>query len=377
MLQLLIVKFMPSLDIAMPIALLIVITLAVFLNKRVENKLKATVEEKEFQTRDVILLIVVMSIVISVIAYTSFLNPGEVFENVLLAIFLGAYSMLLFTFSYIFSNLKRIRAQLFSLIFGIISLSFGAISLLGPLADGTTIIRSGAFFGLATFCFAVIIYEQIRSSVKEKWYIALQPPAMFLLLFVFFNLVYTGSVSVWYPILMDTFGLTFAVLIILYLGSLFNWKTVGLFAVLLTILDIILVFSGPMVAAAKTFTGLGLPVLVYLPNVPLITVPSDFTGVTFFGFGARGLGLGDFFFAGILAAQTYKKFGKKVGIAAILGMTLAFGIWEAFLPEILEGMSAILGTALKGFPGTLMIITGWAPIVAIALLLNKRKQKIQ
>lgn len=367
---------MPSLDLAMPIALLFVITLAVFLNKRVENKLKASVEEKEFQTRDVILLIVVMSIVISVIAYTSFLNPGEVFENVLLAIFLGAYSMLLFTFSYIFSNLKREKAQLISLIFGTISLSFGAISLLGQLTDEATIIRSAVFFILAAFCFAVIIYEQKRSSLKEKWYIAIQPPALFLLLFIFFNLIYNGTINVWYPILMDTFGLTFAILIILYLGSLFNWKTVGLFAILLTILDIILVFSGPMVAAANTFTGLGLPVLVYLPNIPFIPTPADYTGITFLGFAVRGLGLGDFFFAGILAAQTYKKFGKKTGIIAILGMTIAFGIWEAFLPEILSGMSVILGQTLKGFPGTLMIITGWAPIVAIKLLLNRKPQKI-
>ncbi len=367
---------MPSLDLAMPIALLLVITLAVFLNKRVEGKLKATVEEKEFQTRDVILLIIVMSIVISVIAYTSFLNPGEIFENVLLAVFLGAYSMLLFTFSYIFSNLKKVPAQLFSLAFGVASLIFGVISLLGPITDGVTVFRSGAFFALAAFCFGVIIYEKRRSILKEKWYIAFQPPAMFLLLFVFFNLVYSGSINVWYPILMDTFGLTFAVLIILYLGSLFNWKTVGLFAVLLTILDIILVFSGPMVAAANTFTGLGLPVLVYLPNIPFISVPVDYTGVTFFGFATRGLGLGDFFFAGILGAQTYKKFGKKTGIIAIIAMTVAFGIWEAFLPEILSGMSVILGSTLKGFPGTLMIITGWAPIVAIKLLLSRKKQNL-
>ena len=61
---------MPTLDITMPIALLLVVTIAVFLNKRVEGKLKATVEEKEFQTKDILMLVVVMGIVISVIAYT-------------------------------------------------------------------------------------------------------------------------------------------------------------------------------------------------------------------------------------------------------------------------------------------------------------------
>ena len=37
----------------------------------------------------------------------------------------------------------------------------------------------------------------------------------------------------------------------MYLSSMFNWKTVGIFAVLLTMLDVILVFSGTMVTAAK------------------------------------------------------------------------------------------------------------------------------
>ena len=366
---------MPSLDLAMPIALLLVVTVALLLNKRVEGKLKATVEEKEFKTRDVILLVITMSIVISVIAYTSILNPGEVFPNILLAIFLGSYSMLLFTFSLIFSNLKKAKAQLLSLGFGVASLIAGAASLLGPLSDGFTIYRSGAFFGLAIFCFAVIFYEQRKSESKEKWYIAVQPPAMFLLLFVFFNLVYGGTAPVWYPILMDVFGLTFAILIILYLGSMFTWKTVGLFAILLTIMDIILVIgTGTMVAAAQTFSGLGLPVLVYLPNIPLIPLPPDSVVTSFFGFAPRGLGLGDFFFAGILAVQTFKRLGKKTAALSIIGMTVAFAIWEAFLPEILAALEPIVGRELLGFPGTLMIITGWAPIVAWKLVSQRIKQ---
>ena len=103
-----------------------------------------------------------------------------------------------------------------------------------------------------------MLYEQKRSIAKERWYIAIQPPAIFLLLFVFFNLIYGGAVNVWQPFIMDIFGFTFAILIILYLGSMFTWKTVGLFAILLTILDIILVIgTGTMVDAAQTFTGLG------------------------------------------------------------------------------------------------------------------------
>jgi hypothetical protein len=354
---------MPTLDIAMPLALLLLVTVAVFLNKRTESKLTASVEEKEFQPKDIIMLVVVMAIVISVIAVTSFLNPGQVFENVLLAVFLGSYTMLLFTFSYIFSNLKKVRAQLLSFGFGVASLIAGAASLLSQLSDGATIFRVGAFFGLAIFCFAVTLYEQRKPDDKKaKWYVAVQPPALFLLLFAFFNIVYSGSVMVWFPVLMDVFGVTFAILIILYLSPMFNWKTVGMFAALLTVLDVILVFSGPMVAAATTFTGLGLPVLIYLPNVPI-----HLSSLGAIGF--RGLGLGDFFFAGILAVQTFHQFGKKIAYTSIVAMALAFGIWEAFLPEITAYFH------IGGFPATVCIISGWLPVAAIMTYLQKKKKQ--
>ena len=72
-----------------------------FFNKRVEGKLQSTVQEKQFRDKDVILLIVFMAIVIAAIAYTSMVDPGDVFENMLLIFFLSSYTMLLFTISYI------------------------------------------------------------------------------------------------------------------------------------------------------------------------------------------------------------------------------------------------------------------------------------
>ena len=99
----------------------------------------ATVEEKEFKTRDIILLVVFMAIVISVIAYTSIINPGGIFPNILLVVFLSSYTMLLFTFSYVFSNLTKIRAQLISVGFGTVGLIAGLASLLAPLNDAYTI----------------------------------------------------------------------------------------------------------------------------------------------------------------------------------------------------------------------------------------------
>jgi len=358
---------MPSLDIAMPIALFIVVTVAMFLNKRVEGKLMATVEEKQFKVRDIILLIVFMVIIVSVIAYTSIINPGAVFENVLLLFFLSSYTLLLFTFSHVFSNISKNRAELISLGFGVGGFIAGFASLLGPLQDGFTIYRSVAFFGLAVFCFAVIIIEENNASTKQKWYVAVQPPSMFVLLFIFFNFIYNGSFQVWFPFLMDVFGLTFAILIILYLSSLFTWKTVSVFAVLITAWDIISIIVTPvMVGAARQFTGLGLPVLVYLPNIPIIASQG--------GILLRGLGLGDFFFAGVLVVQTFNKFGKKTALTAAIAMTVAFGIWEAFLGDIIKWFIPIVGRNIGGFPGTVMIISGWAPIIAWKLLSERHKK---
>jgi hypothetical protein len=363
---------MPSLDLAMPIALFLVVSVAMLLNKRAEGKLMATVEEKEFKTRDIIILVAFMAVVITVISYTSMVSPGDLFPNILLLVFLASYSMLLFTFSYVFSNITKIRAQLFSLGFGAAGALAGVASLVGLLSDSFTIYRAVAFFGFAIFCFSVVIFEQKKTLSKARWYIAAQPPAMFVLLMIFFNVIYGGAVQVWYPLLMDVFGFTFAILIILYLSSLFSWKTVGLFAVLLTTMDIILVIgTGTMVQAATQFTGLGLPVLVYLPNFPLL--PAAHGYLSFFGFAPRGLGLGDFFFAGVLAVQTFNKFGRKTAFIAVAAEAVAFGIWEAFLPDIIKGLIPVLGRNIGGFPGTLMIISGWAPVVAWKLLSTRNK----
>jgi hypothetical protein len=358
------------LDVAMPTALFTVVMVAMFLNKRVAGRLQSTVEEKELQTRDVILLVAFMAIIISAIAYTSIINPGAAFQNVLLLFFLSSYTVLLFTFSYVFSDLPKVKAQLLSVGFGVTGLVAGSACLLAPLQDSFTVYRVASFFGFAIFCFGVAVYERTKTSSKAQWYVAVQPAALFVLLFVFFNFIHNpGTLAVWSPFLMDVFGLTFAVLIIVYLSSLFSWKTVGLFAVLLTTMDIILVFSGPMVAAANTFVGLGLPVLVILPNIPLIF---SSTGAIL----SNGLGLGDFFFAGVLAIQTFNKFGKKTAVISVIFIAVVFGIWEAYLPDILAWLSPILGHKLTGFPATLIILSGWVPVIAVKLLFERRKHAL-
>jgi len=358
---------MPSLDVAMPIALLLVVLTAMLLNKRVSAKLQSTIEEKQLRTRDVVLLIVFMAIVISAISITAYYRPGAVFENILLVFFLSAYTMLLFTVSYVFSNLPKTRAALFSVGFGVCSVIAALVCLIPLLHDSFTLLRVSAFLGLAAFCFVSAAYSQRTTSYRERWYVAVQPPAIFVMLFVFFNfLSNSGTEAIWAPYLMDVFGLTFAILIILYLSSLFSWATVGLFAVLLTGMDIVLVIGTPaMVTAASSFTSLGLPVLVWLPNVPLMMQ----NGAYLF----RGLGLGDFFFAGVLIIQTFNKFGRKTALIAAVAVAVAFGIWEAFLNDIINALVPIVHRNIGGFPGTVMIISGWAPVIAWKLLSEHRK----
>ena len=104
---------MPTLDVAMPVALFFVVTIALLLNKRVEGKLMSTVEEKEFKTRDVVLLVVFMAIIISALAYAAMINPGAIFEDVILVFFLSSYTMLLFTISYVFSTYKNPGSTVF------------------------------------------------------------------------------------------------------------------------------------------------------------------------------------------------------------------------------------------------------------------------
>ena len=53
-------------------------------------------------------------------------------------------------------------------------------------------------------------------------------------------------------------------------------------------------------------------------------------------------------------------------------MAVAFGIWEAFLGDILLFLDSIVGREIGGFPGTLMIISGWIPVVAYKLLTAKK-----
>ncbi len=327
-------------DIAMPLTLFMVTTVAVFLNGKVEKKLKGVFEEREFRVRDAVLLVAVISVTVSLIVFMP--------QIAVMTVYLFAYSMLLFIFTYLFSGFQRTKAKLFFTMFLVISFLIGTISLFNFGANTGIAYGALVFLCLFGFTFLALLYEEDRIKSGERWYLAVLPPALFVFLYLFF-----GRTPIWFQYLLDLYGIVFAVLIILYLGSLFTWKTSLIFVGLLTVMDMILVlFTGSMVSAASHVSGLRLPVLISLPTVPAI--------VTEMGTIYMSLGLGDFFFAGILAVQTLKKYGRDFAILAIFTMSASFLVFEAF----------ILTYEVSAFPGTLMIICGWLPLLFLKYLKN-------
>lgn len=233
-----------------------------------------------------------------------------------------------------------------------------AVLLVGMMAVMISIIvvvrqLSTILMVLFLFSYSLLLFTFGYMLSKNRWYVGIIPPAVFILLYVFLR-----DTSLWTYYLSNIYGLVFAVMITLYLAGLFNWKTTAVFGVLLTFMDIVLVLvTKTMVQAASTAVSLNLPVLVSLPLVPLIT-----TGT---GLLLLRLGLGDFFFAGLLAIQTFKKYGRNVAILSVVGMTISFSLFEAY----------ILTYSIGAFPGTLMIICGWAPVAIAQTLRSWRKPR--
>lgn len=233
-----------------------------------------------------------------------------------------------------------------------------AVMLVGLMAVMVTVVvvvrqLSAILTVLFLFSYSLLLFTFSYLVSKNRWYLGVVAPAVFILLYVFLR-----DSFVWTFYLSNIYGLVFAVMITLYLSGLFGWTTTAVFGGLLTAMDIVLVLvTKTMVQAATAVASLSLPVLVSLPIFPLITTG---TGVLMLS-----LGLGDFFFAGLLAIQTYKKFGKRLATASVIGMTVSFFIFETF----------ILSYRIGAFPGTLMIICGWIPFVLIQTVRNWRNAR--
>jgi len=337
---------MLTFDVAMPLTLFLVTLAALVLSKRVEGKLNTVLEEREFRSRDIILFVALIVVAVSIVAFVP--------SMALIALFMFSYSSLLFTFSYLFSAVSRKKSLFFISTFLVASLIVGLVALLDIFNRDFVFYWGLAACGLAVFAFAALLLELKTTRLGGRWYLAVLPPALFIVVFFVFS-----PTPVWVPFLFDTFGIIFAVLITLYLSSLFTWKTTFVFAALLTVMDFILVLVIPIMESTATqVVSLGLPALIVVPIIPPVFTSSPFL----WGLAATWLGLGDFFFAGTLASQTYKRFDKKTAIVSAVTISIAFGFFELIL----------LNTSFRALPGTLMIILGWAPVV-VWKMVSKRK----
>ncbi|MEM2093256.1 MAG: hypothetical protein QXE16_03110 [Candidatus Bathyarchaeia archaeon] len=328
-------------DITMPVTLFAVTIVAMLLNRRIEDKLRTTFEDKELGIRDVVIFVATIAVMISVIV----LIP----KMAVTTVFLFAYSLLMFTFTYILSGVRAKAAAIFCATFAIISFSAATASIWVYGLNDTFVCGTLALYVLCGFSTLALFYVRRQVVADKRWYLAVLPPALFLTLYLFY-----GGTAIWDLYLLNVYGIIFAVMIILYVGNLFTWKSTLVFTALLTVVDILLVLiTRTMVSAATHVSSLKLPVLITMPTIPQILTPK---GVLY-----MSLGLGDFFFAGLIALQTLKKFGLNTALLSAAAMGFSFFIFE----------TVMLNIDVAAFPGTVMIICGWLPILLYKTLARK------
>ena len=195
---------------------------------------------------------------------------------------------------------------------------------------------------LFSFAYVVILFL-FTYLLAPKWYLAIVPPILFILVFLYF----------WNIYMFNLFALIFSISISVYMGTIFTWKTTLGFVSLITIIDVIHVLvTGFMVDSAQKVLDLGLPVGVKLPTFPLMG------GTTF-------LGLGDILFLGLLGIQNTQKYGKKFGLTSTATMVLVFFLFQTYM----------LNSDIQNFPATVFIISGWLTSLAARHVYNISKTK--
>jgi len=85
------------LDISLPLALSLITLAVLFVHTKLSGKVKSLVGGREFKTRDVVLLVVMMGVMVTVLGWTVITIP----ERAIMVFFLFAYSTTLFLFTYL------------------------------------------------------------------------------------------------------------------------------------------------------------------------------------------------------------------------------------------------------------------------------------
>jgi hypothetical protein len=165
---------------------------------------------------------------------------------------------------------------------------------------------------------------------------------------------------------MDIFAAVFVVFVSVYIATFFEWKTLAVFAGLLTVLDVVQVFGTKfMVSYGEKIMKLALPALIEIPLFPYL--------------GFITLGLGDFFISGLLAIQTSRKYGRKFGYISVAFIAGAFMIFEAlqlWYFELLKQSYPIEEAAARAaMPASVFIVSGWLAALGVRYLYNRLTAK--
>jgi len=205
---------------------------------------------------------------------------------------------------------------------------------MGVMVTSLMFITKEVILAFFMFIYSLVLFT-FTYLVKPKWYLAILPPAFFIILYFYF----------WNLYWLNFFAFVFSVFVSVYLGSLFTWKITAAFAALLTLMDVVQVLvTGFMGTSAQKIVELGLPTVVILP-----TFPSE---------GHIILGLGDIFLSGLLVIQTTRKYGRKFGIVSTISIASGFLLFETIL----------LNFIFRYFPATVMVIFGWLAALGIRYL---------
>jgi presenilin-like A22 family membrane protease len=218
------------------------------------------------------------------------------------------------------------------------------VAAMGAMVTVLVFVPEQSILVLFSFAYVTALFL-FTYLLVPKWYLAVVPPVLFILSFLYF----------WNIYLFNLFAIIFGISISVYMGSLFNWKTTIGFVSLLTIIDIIQVLVTRFtVTSAQKALELGLPIGVLLPTIPFID------NYTF-------LGLGDIFFLGLLGIQSTQKYGRKFGLASIATMAFVFFLFQTFM----------LNSTIQNFPATVFVVSGWLTSLAArylySLFTSKRK----
>jgi len=211
------------------------------------------------------------------------------------------------------------------------------VAAMGAMVTVLVFIPEQSLLVLFSFAYVVILFF-FTYLFAPKWYLAVVPPVLYILSFIYF----------WNIYLFNLFAIMLGISISVYMGKLFTWKTTAAFATLLTIMDIIQVLiTKDMIKSFNRALELELPAFIELPMFPSVDWFSR-------------LGLGDVFFFGLLSIQTTRKYGRKFGLVSILIMTVVFFLFQTVL----------LNSDIQDFPATVFVVSGWITALGARYIYN-------